>query len=142
MPKMYSRDLRERVVQAVTQEGMSRRQAARRFRVGIKTAITWVGRYEQTGRSQPPGKVGGHRPRKIRGEWRAWLLRRCQRAPFTLRGLVAELAEQGLSVNYRSVWAFVHEEGLSYKKRPTRRASSGAVTSSAVAANGRNTRSE
>ena len=133
MPKIYSRDLRERVVQAVTQEGMSRRQAARRFRVGIKTAITWVGRYEQTGRSQPPGKVGGHRPRKIRGEWRA---------PFTLRGLVAELAEQGLSVNYRSVWAFVHEEGLSYKKRPTRRASSGAVTSPAVAANGRNTRRE
>jgi len=33
-----------------------------------------------------------------------------------LRGLVAELAERGLKVDYRSVWAFVHEEKLSYKK--------------------------
>jgi putative transposase len=33
-----------------------------------------------------------------------------------LRGLVAELAEQGLSVDYRVVWAFVHDEKLSYKK--------------------------
>jgi len=35
-----------------------------------------------------------------------------------LRGLVAELAEQrGLKVDYRSVWAFVHAEGLSFKKK-------------------------
>jgi hypothetical protein len=34
----------------------------------------------------------------------------------TLRGLVAELAERGLKVDYRSVWNFVHPEKLSYKK--------------------------
>ena len=36
---------------------------------------------------------------------------------FTLRGLVAELAGRGLSVDYRVVWNFVHDEKLSYKKR-------------------------
>ena len=36
---------------------------------------------------------------------------------FTLRGLVAELAERGLKVDYRSVWKFVHAEKLSFKKK-------------------------
>ena len=35
---------------------------------------------------------------------------------FTLRGLVAELAERGLKVDYRTMWAFAHAEGLSFKK--------------------------
>src|SRR5262245_9946803 len=37
-----------------------------------------------------------------------WLLQRTQAGAFTLRGLVAELAERGLKVDYRSVWSFVH----------------------------------
>ena len=49
---------------------------------------------------------------------RDWLIERCQAGAFTLRGLVAELAERGLSVDYRSVWEFVHAEKLSYKKNP------------------------
>jgi putative transposase len=52
-----------------------------------------------------------------------------------LRGLVAELAERGLKVDYRSVWDFVHSEKLSFKKkrggwrtRPSRRgAAAGAM---------------
>jgi transposase len=34
---------------------------------------------------------------------------------FTLRGLQAELAERGVKVDYRTVWNFVHAEGLSFK---------------------------
>ena len=44
MARPYSMDLRERVVQAVEQEGLSRRRAADRFGIGIKTAIDWVRR--------------------------------------------------------------------------------------------------
>jgi hypothetical protein len=33
-----------------------------------------------------------------------------------LRGLVAELGERGLKVDYGSVWEFVHAEKLSFKK--------------------------
>ena len=36
---------------------------------------------------------------------------------FTLRGLVAELGDRGLPVDYRTVWEFVHAEGLTHKKR-------------------------
>jgi transposase len=42
MGSTYSMDLQERVVQAVEQEGLSGRQAADRFGIGIKTAIDWV----------------------------------------------------------------------------------------------------
>jgi putative transposase len=64
-----------------------------------------------------PGPKGGHKPRKIAGDHRVWLIRRCQSADFTLRGLVAELAERDLKVDYRAVWAFVHTEKL---MRPVR----------------------
>jgi len=47
---------------------------------------------------------------------REWLLERC-RTDFTLRGLVAELGERGMPVDYRTVWEFVHAEGLTHKKR-------------------------
>ena len=69
-----------------------------------------------------PGKMGGHKPKAIAGEHRAWLLGRIRgEQDFTLRGLVAELAERGLKVDYRTVWNFVHAEKLSFKKNRTRR---------------------
>lgn len=117
MSRPYSMDLRERVVRSVLRDGLSRRQAAARFGVGISTAINWVDRFEETG-SFAPGQMGGHKPRKISGEHSDWLHERCLRATFTLRGLVKELAEdRGLIVDYRSVWEFVHAEKLSHKKR-------------------------
>jgi putative transposase len=119
MGKPYSIDLRERVVTAVEQEGLSRRQAAARFDVAISTVINWVRRFRDTG-SVAPGQMGGHKPKAISGVHRDWLVERCRERSFTLRGLVAELAERGLKVDYRSVWRFVHDEGLSYKKKPRR----------------------
>jgi transposase len=116
MGKPYSMDLRERVVAAV-KSGMSRNRAAKQFGVGVSTAINWVRRLHETG-SVAPGKMGGHKPKKIAGEHRLWLLRRIKERDFTLRGLVAELAEHGLTVDYRSVWEFVHAERLSFKKKP------------------------
>ena len=116
MARPYSMDLRERVVLAVEKEGLSRRQAAERFGIGIKTAIDWVRRFRETG-SASARPMGGCRPKKIVGRHRDWLLERCRRQDFTLRGLVAELADRGLQVDYRSVWEFVHGEKLTYKKR-------------------------
>ncbi|MCW5712876.1 IS630 family transposase [Shinella sp.] len=114
MARPYSVDLRERVILAVVQGGLSCNQAAARFGIGIKTAIDWVRRFRETG-SLAAKPMGGRRPKKIVGEYREWLLQRCQR-DFTLRGLVAELAERGLQVDYRTVWDFVHGEELTFKK--------------------------
>jgi putative transposase len=116
MARPYSIDLRERVVRAVEEEGLSRNKAASRFGIGIKTAIDWVRLYRETG-SVAAKPMGGCRPKKIVGQYRDWLLERCQSRDFTLRGLVSELAERGLQVDYRTVWDFVHSEKLTYKKR-------------------------
>lgn len=116
MGRAYSIDLRERVVAAVEDGGLSCRRAAAQFGVGVSTAIRWVERLRKTG-SVAPGKVGGYKPRAIAGEHRAWLLARIRERDFTLQGLVAELAERGLKVDYRSVWTFVHDEKLSFKKK-------------------------
>jgi transposase len=72
-------------------------------------------RLRETG-SVAPGQMGGHKPKAISGEHRAWLVERAKARDFTLRGLVAELAERGLKVDYRAVWNFVHAEKLSFKK--------------------------
>jgi putative transposase len=116
MGKPYSTDLRNRVVAAVVRGGLSRHRAAARFGVGVSTAINLVRRFEETG-SVAPGQMGGYKPRKIRGEHHVWLAARIRERAFTLRGLVIELAERRLAVDYRSVWEFVRAERLSYKKR-------------------------
>src|SRR5438105_1923105 len=126
MARAYSIDLRDRVVSAV-EDGLSRHQAAARFGVAVSTAVKWLQRFHRTG-SAAPGQMGGHKPKSIAGGHQDWLIERCQARDFTLRGLVVELAERGLKVDYRSVWEFVHTEKLSYKKtlgrrraRPSRR---------------------
>jgi transposase len=116
MGRPYSVDLRERVVAAVETGGLSRHQAAVQFGVGVSTAIRWVERRRKTG-SVTPSKIGGYKPRAIAGEHRTWLLARIKERDFTLLGLVAELAERGLKVDYRSVWTFVHDEKFSFKKK-------------------------
>src|SRR5262249_10939186 len=83
--------------------------------VGSSTAINWVRRLRETG-SVAPARMGGHRPKLISGKHRLWLLQRIKEGEFTLRGLVAELAERGLKVDYRTVWNFVHAEKPASKK--------------------------
>jgi transposase len=64
MPKPYSQDLRNRVIDAVERGEMSRRAAARRYEVSESAAVKWLGRFEQDGSRAPVGH-GGHRPSKL-----------------------------------------------------------------------------
>src|SRR5438309_3274466 len=99
MGKPCSLDLRERVVAAVEVEGMSRNQAAARFGVAASSAIKWVARFRATG-SAAPAKMGGHKPKTLRGEHAEWLIARCRAADFTISQLVDELARmRGLKVD-------------------------------------------
>ena len=90
------------------------RQVAAALGVAPSSVVNWSQRLRATG-SCAPAKIGGRRPRKIVGEHEAWLLARIE-APFTLRGLVCELAARGLRVDYRTVWKAVHRAGYSFKK--------------------------
>ena len=129
MGRPLSQDLRQRVVAAVMQGGLSNNRAATRFGIAVSMANLWVRKFKATG-SIDHGKIGGYRPATLSGPHRDWLLDRCQGGrDFTLRGLVAELAQvRGLKVDYVSVWRFVHAEGLTHKKRPSTRANRPAPT--------------
>lgn len=115
MVRPLSNDLRERLVLVVEREGISARAAAARFGVSVSSAIKWVRRYRETG-SVAPAKIGGYKPNILSGAHGDWLVERTQ-TDFTLRGLVAELAERGVKVDYVQVWRFVHARGLSFKKK-------------------------
>ncbi|ATX67558.1 hypothetical protein BG454_18495 [Roseinatronobacter bogoriensis subsp. barguzinensis] len=108
-------DLRERAM-ARLEKGESVRRVAEALDVAPSSVVKWSQRLRATGSCAPAG-TGGHPPLKIAGAHEAWILERIKTA-FTLRGLVDELAERGLRVDYRTVWSFVHRTGYSFKKRP------------------------
>src|SRR5579863_2165093 len=85
MAKPYSIDLRERVVGAVLQGGLSRHRAAAQFGVGVSTVVGWVRRFRQTG-SVAPGQMGGHKPKAIAGEHHVFLADASARAPSRCAG--------------------------------------------------------
>ena len=114
MTRPLSMDLRARAIARV-EAGETTREIGEALGVAPSSVTKWWHRYKATG-SVAPGQMGGHKPRVLSGANRDWLLERAQ-TDFTLLGLVRELAERGVKVDYRSVWIFVHEEGLSFKKK-------------------------
>ena len=114
MGRPYSMDLRARVIRRV-EAGESCRSVARTFALGEATVIRWAQRKRVSG-SVAPGQMGGHRPYLISGVQEEWLLERIKTGDFTLRELTTELSDRGLKVDERTVWAFVHRVGLSFKK--------------------------
>ena len=117
MARAYSQDLRDRVIDAVENEGLSRRAAARRFGVSSASAIKWLQRWHRTGERGSAG-TGGHRPSKVQPE-RAWLLAVIAAQPdITLAALAARLlAERGVQADTGMLARFFKGEGISFKKK-------------------------
>ena len=115
MTKPYPMEMRQRAVRFV-KAGESRHAVAKRLGVSVSCVVKWLLRHDVTG-SVKPGQVGGHRPRKIVGEYRDWVLGEIAAGGnVTLQGLADGLAGRGLKVDYRTMWNFVHREGKSFKK--------------------------
>ena len=121
MGKPYSEDLRSRLIDAVEDEGMSRRGAAARFGVGVSTAINWVRDWRAEGRRRARAMGGGTRSKLCRE--RVLVLGLIEEQPdLTLEEVRIALAERGLKVGYGTVWRFFDKEGISFKKnRASRR---------------------
>ena len=119
MGRAYSMDLRERVVAAVAQEGLSRRQAAARFGVSDSTAINWLKRVSTTG-SVAPGQIGGHKPEDRR---RASRLAGRDYLKFRVRGRVDHHAVTNLPSNMMANWVLAshHSRGGIFHSATTSR---------------------
>ena len=115
----YSLDMRQRVVEAVIKDGMSRRAAARRFKVSESAAIKWVEYFEATGRIEPEPPPQTHR--SVLNDEKAWLLDLIVGEPdLTLEEIVERLAGRDVQVCLSAVWRFFDRNGISFKKNGTR----------------------
>jgi transposase len=74
----YSVDLRERIVQAVD-DGMTKRRAARTFRVGLNTVKRYVDQYHETGDLKPKPIPG--RPPEIKVQQEPLLVAQAEATP-------------------------------------------------------------
>ena len=117
MARAYSQDLRERVIEAVASEGLSRRAAARRFGVSAAAAIKWLQRFHRTGERRSAG-TGGHRPSKVQPH-RAWVVGVLTAQPdITLAALAARLwTERRVRVDTSMLSRFFKGVGISFKKK-------------------------
>jgi transposase len=118
MSKALSLDLRQRVMAAVRDEGLSHRAAAARFQVSAASVSRWRALERQSGELRP-GPLGGDRRSRvieghaetIRGIFQA-------RRDMTVEELRIELASQGLRFGYGTLWRFFARHKLTRKKRP------------------------
>lgn len=119
MSRAYSEDLRQRVVSAVVEEGMSASAAARRFGVARSTAIIWLQRFRREG-TVSPRPVGRPKGMKV-AAYKEFILARMKDKDTTLDGLQAALWEEyGIYASRTLLHRFVRETGLSFKKNRTR----------------------
>lgn len=121
MVKPYSQDLRLRVIAAVEEDGFSRREAARRYRVSPSSVVKWLQAYRRTGRKRPR-PMGGDR-RSVLKPHVVWLARLIAREDdLTLVAIAARLkAEHGVKADASMLSRFIRAQGVSFKKNTSRR---------------------
>jgi len=114
-----SDDLRKRVVEAVVSGGLSRNSAAKRFEVGIASAVRWVKQFEATGEMSPKPLGGDRRSGRIEAH-HDYLMGLIRRTPdITLLEIQERLIRNCGEHFSRSVlWRFFDRHGVTFKKRP------------------------
>jgi transposase len=127
MGRPYSQDLRERVVAAI-EAGMSTRQAAGRFSIGIATAGTW-GRLKRSQGDVRPAKQGKPKGSVLDAHADFILGVISEKPDTTLDEMVDRLAaERAVTIVRTAVWKFLDRRDMTHKKRPLTRASRNAPT--------------
>lgn len=121
--KPRSEDLRVRAIGSVLEDGLSRREAARRFKVGDASVIRWVKTFTEEGRTRPlQGSRGKASRLAAHRDWRLDL--REAENDLTLDAISERLlAEHGVVSDKSMLSRFFKAEGISFKKkRPRQRA--------------------
>lgn len=118
--KPRSEDLRVRAIEAVVRDGLSRREAARRFKVGEASMVRWVAAFKEDGRTQPlPAST--HKVSRLKA-YRVWLLEpRRRENDLTLEALGERLmTTHGVAADKTLLSRFFASEGISFKKNRSR----------------------
>jgi transposase len=129
MPKAYSCDLRERVIEAV-ETGASRHEAAERFEISAASAIKWLQRWHVERSAAPKPRGGSVSPLE---EFAAEILAVvAEQSDLTLAETLVELRKRRIKTSRSSLWRFLDRHNITVKKKPasgratTRRCGAGA----------------
>lgn len=115
MARSYRVDLRRRVIGSI-EGGLSTREAARRFSIGIATAGAWYRRWRRWGDVRP-GRQGNPGGSKL-DRHEAFILGLIEeQEDIALTEITERLAtERGVRTCPASVWTFFQKRGLTWKK--------------------------
>jgi len=132
-----SDDLRERVVEAVVLGGLSRNQAAARFKVSVASAVRWVKRFKTTGEISPAPCGGDRRSGRIEAH-RDYLLGLIRRRPDVTMLEIQErlIANCGERFAVSVLWRFFDRHEITFKKKRRMPRSNSARTCKVDAGNG------
>ena len=120
MTKSLSDDLRSRVIAAVD-AGLSLRAAARRFGVGIASAIRWVREWRETGSASAKPQGGDRRSRCIEAFREVILTAVEDQVDITLVEVAEMLrAEHGVTFAASTIWRFLDRHAMTFKKNGAR----------------------
>jgi transposase len=114
-----SKDLRERLVKSVIEDGLSRNAAARVFKVSIASAVRWVQLYNTTGNVAPKPSGGDRRSARIEAH-HDYLMGVIRREPdITALELQERLLKNcGEHFSVSVLWRFFNRHNITFKKRP------------------------
>ena len=119
MPKAYSGDLRERVIESVASGG-SRREAAEVFGVAVSTAVKWLQRVRDTGSAAAKPRGGStSRLEKRAAEILAVV---GEQPDATFKELLIKLGKRHIHTSRSALWRFFGRHHITFKKKSLRAA--------------------
>jgi transposase len=115
MPKAYSGDLRERVIEAV-EGGASRREAGERFDVSASSSVRWLQRWRESRSAAPKPRGGSVSPlEKCAARVLAVI---AEHPDLTLMETVAELRRRRIRTSKSALSRFFARHDITLKKKP------------------------
>jgi transposase len=117
MPKPYSLDLRERVIETVA-AGASRREAAELYGLSPSVVVIWVQRWETTGSIVARPSGGSVSPLEDHAEFLLGLV--AEQPDLTLDEIVTAMAKARIASSRTAVWRFYERHDITFKKNSVR----------------------
>ena len=115
MPKAYSCDLRERVIEMV-EAGASRHEAAEHFGVAVSTVVKWMQHWKECRSAAPKPRGGSVSPLERQAERLVTVIR--EQPDLTLEETAAELRRYRIRTSRSSLSRFFHRHDITVKKKP------------------------
>lgn len=129
MPKSYSGDLRERVIEAVAM-GASRREAAERFEVSASTAVKWLQRWCDAKSAMPKPRGGSVSSLEKSAERILALV--VEQPDLTLIETIVELRRWRIRTSRSALSRFYYRHDITVKKKPAGRGAASSRRSSSA----------